>query len=322
VTKICKHYEAKCSGEYKTLASRYVLQMGKEIRSQIDALLEKSEENINMSDYKPNFKRDEMNMNAFNNIKSDLCDPKGLNDNFSMMKSQEVKAFERQVNELNDELKKTSHEMQRTKERAQEILDSRMRKYKERINLEQNRCRKAQHMFEAREKQLKEEARLVNSYIRRKANEVIECKNDEIENLKKEMRGVIANYEEEVKDSVNKRLCKLEDNFRLSVRNEKLAIDRNILSMSFSRGDTKENKPIYSESGDFSIVSDRLNSMTRFSDDSISTRKSARSGEDKDATIRHLRSRIRELEKTNETLTTKGFQAESHIKEEQYVPPW
>lgn len=38
VRKICEHYEAKCSGTYQSLASRYLFQMGREIRSQIDAL--------------------------------------------------------------------------------------------------------------------------------------------------------------------------------------------------------------------------------------------------------------------------------------------
>jgi len=38
IEKICKHYEAKCSGDYKSLASRYVVDMSKEIQSQITGI--------------------------------------------------------------------------------------------------------------------------------------------------------------------------------------------------------------------------------------------------------------------------------------------
>lgn len=43
IKNICNHYEAKCTGKYSSLASRYVVQMGKEIKEQI-ALLEEIEE--------------------------------------------------------------------------------------------------------------------------------------------------------------------------------------------------------------------------------------------------------------------------------------
>lgn len=45
IIDICDHYEAKCSGKYISLASRYVFQMSKEIRSQIDELLQQDTKN-------------------------------------------------------------------------------------------------------------------------------------------------------------------------------------------------------------------------------------------------------------------------------------
>jgi len=45
ILDICHHYEAKCSGKYISLASRYVFQMSKEIRSQIDELLQHDTKN-------------------------------------------------------------------------------------------------------------------------------------------------------------------------------------------------------------------------------------------------------------------------------------
>ena len=38
IRKICEHYEAKCSGTYSSLASRYLYHMGQEIKTQVDAL--------------------------------------------------------------------------------------------------------------------------------------------------------------------------------------------------------------------------------------------------------------------------------------------
>ncbi len=49
IIDICDHYEAKCSGKYVSLASRYVFHMSKEIRAQIDALKQCSNNNNNNS---------------------------------------------------------------------------------------------------------------------------------------------------------------------------------------------------------------------------------------------------------------------------------
>ena len=40
IKKICEHYQQKCSGTYKSLASRYVYQMATEIEHLVDALKE------------------------------------------------------------------------------------------------------------------------------------------------------------------------------------------------------------------------------------------------------------------------------------------
>ena len=53
IKKICEHYQAKCSGTYKSLASRYVYQMATEIEGLVDALKEggyKSEESFASSE--------------------------------------------------------------------------------------------------------------------------------------------------------------------------------------------------------------------------------------------------------------------------------
>jgi len=44
IINICSHYEAKCSGKYETLASRYLFQMGREVLSQVYALAEAAKE--------------------------------------------------------------------------------------------------------------------------------------------------------------------------------------------------------------------------------------------------------------------------------------
>lgn len=53
IKKICEHYQVKCSGTYKSLASRYVYQMATEIEGLVDALKEggyKSEESFASSE--------------------------------------------------------------------------------------------------------------------------------------------------------------------------------------------------------------------------------------------------------------------------------
>lgn len=51
IKKICQHYEAKCSGQYNSLGSRYVLELAKEIKSQIDGMekLSNNDSTINLS---------------------------------------------------------------------------------------------------------------------------------------------------------------------------------------------------------------------------------------------------------------------------------
>ena len=305
MAKICRHYESKCSGEYKTLASRYVLQMGQEIRSQIDALLDQNEKNYVVAGCKSRLNLDEKNtFSSISNPTERIIEP-------CMRSSNQVKELENQVTELTNELKKTKYEMQRAMERSQETLNNSVSKYRERIKIEQIRFRKAQQSFEQRENQLKEEARLVNSFIRRKANEVIGCQNAEIEHLKLEMRTMIELYEEEVKESVRERLNKLEDGFRISVRKEKMAIERNVLSKSFSNIQKTSDKVSQVEKSDEkTILSEKFNSISRFSDESISTRKSSRSLEDRDFTSRlpmhHLKGDIRN--------------AKPQTKEEHFIP--
>lgn len=53
IRKICQHYEAKCQGQYSSLASRYVLQMSKEIQSQIDAMEQEEEEVVGQAGAPP-----------------------------------------------------------------------------------------------------------------------------------------------------------------------------------------------------------------------------------------------------------------------------
>ena len=48
IRKICEHYEAKCSGQYSSLAYRYVLELAKEIKSQVDGIETKLTKNDSM----------------------------------------------------------------------------------------------------------------------------------------------------------------------------------------------------------------------------------------------------------------------------------
>jgi len=69
IANICNHYEAKCTGKYSSLASRYVMQMGKEIREQVTVLEEMESRELDktsarelheaLQDWKNNFREND-----------------------------------------------------------------------------------------------------------------------------------------------------------------------------------------------------------------------------------------------------------------------
>lgn len=331
IKKICEHYESKCSGQYNSLASRYVLQMGQEIRSQI--------EGMDLINKPQHFTFDESIKNTFDKIytqgesyydQDELQDPDNVNNRSSAMQTPPKKAaLERRIKKLEEKLLEKETELKIQKEKAAKDLKYCEQQYKEknqvdRLHFENSqRLLKSAHGDETQKlkkeiSQVKSDARLVIDFIRRKANEAIADENSKIQKQKNSIGKKMEELQSEMKKTFHNHLCSLEEEVIMVVKKEKKkAVDLKILPPPPPKNIIifPKHKPIASSSRPFlrsSIPTDESEAPNLCSDDSISTCYSdeiplfVREKRDDQIIMNEhdlLRSKVQELEEWTDTLT-------------------
>ena len=328
IKKICEHYESKCSGQYNSLASRYVLQMGQEIRSQIEGM-----DSINKPQH---FTFDESIKNTFDKIytqgessygQDEPEDPDNTNKR-SYETTPKQAALERRIKKLEEKMLEKETELKVQKEKAAKDLKYCEQQYKEKNQVDRLHFENSQRLLKSAQSeetqklkkeisQVKSDARLVIDFIRRKANEAIADENSKIQQQKNSIGKKMEDLQSEMRKTFHNHLCSLEEEVNMVVRKEKKkAVDLKILPPPPPKNIAifPKRKPIAPSSRPFlssSIPSDESEAPNLCSDDSISTCCSdeiprfIRHKRDDQTMNEHelLRSRVQELEEWTDTLT-------------------
>ena len=337
IKKICEYYESKCSGQYNSLASRYVLQMSQEIKNQVEGMqhcVNKPQHFTfhdcianNFDKIYPQNDDDNLDEKAQGGIQ-----PKNRNEiyNNSTIESEvqskseqnaSIIALERQVKMLKECLLEKKTEIRVQKENAEQQCKE--KNQVDRLHFENSqRLLKHKHHEELRKArkeivQVKSDARLVIDFVRRKANEAIADESSKMEFQKKSMGKKMETMESQMRKTFHSHLHKLEEEVKMVVRKEKKAIDLTILPppppkhISIISKHKSKPPPIIRSCYNMSIPSDESEAPDLCSDDSISTCYSdmsrLASREEKDSNISDvhelLKSRVHELEQWTDTLT-------------------
>jgi len=315
IRKICEHYEAKCSGQYSSLASRYVLQMGTEIKTQINGI----EKNLG-DDYNIQNGEGYYSDPVSKDIDERLVEDQSMHN---LSKELSLGALAKKVIELKRALIETKSELKEAKENTAKELEAQMQEYKEKIEVDRLHYKNSQELMESTHKselkqaeseivQVKNDARLVIDFIRRKANEALEEVNTKNKNDKKQMTENMQSLEHQMKQNFNRHLQNLEGQVRNVVREEKIVFQTELTRASkrfktVSLSPKRESK--IPKHRDVSLQSNVSVIEEVFSDDSISTDDTLENVAKENKSNFHeyqnqlLRFRIKQLEQWTDTLT-------------------
>jgi len=233
--KICEHYEAKCEGQYESLATRYILQMGHEIRAQIDNLecgscndCTKTHHYVKTAQSQEE-NHDKTGHISINEKDNPVQDVRTANINKGSLKSK--------VDVLENALQEAKNQIIQYKERASQRNDDYYglkKNYEKccrdlkdlRVSLEDERKRHANEL-----ERVKSDSKRIIKFVRSKANEAlidIETKHQEIV---KNLNQNLVQQENEYKNHISAHLGNLEHQICDAVRSEKAAIENGIYCM-------------------------------------------------------------------------------------------
>ena len=252
IRKICEHYEAKCSGRYNSLASRYVLQMTKEIGTQIDAMnkmeLDGPSQRKSSSDQIPggegcNSKFGLNNVTSesvsdetkryFQDCSNDIVASERMDAKFSSKSVDddiETSGYPH-LEDIKRKLLQTKIELQ---EKARE-LEQREIENNQKLQLERQHLRKTTEILIEQHKdeitnlkrdiqKVKHDAKVVIDFVRRKANKALE---NEIEKRKIDKIRMSKQFDEKesiLRERFNRGLSKVEREVKYALHNEKFII--------------------------------------------------------------------------------------------------
>lgn len=248
IRKICNHYEAKCSGTYDSLASRYVVQMAREVRCQIDCMQGLDPSSIphyipeddtgSCSDPLDNVDLDEEEDNLLrrrrrqdDKIRKPIS-VKPRRPNTATDIPYYRRNYNTSLNEQNQKLKKELITIKKEMQRLQQSLSEQKDAYEEKlltsVNEEQEKTR-------SQISQVKEDARIVIDFIRRKADEFI-AENDVKHDVQmKDMENKMNSMERKMKSQFHNQLEKFELKFKDSLQREQAKVKEYNFSPKLSR---------------------------------------------------------------------------------------
>lgn len=325
IRKICEHYEGKCSGQYSSLASRYISQMCQEIKTQVDSI-EKQENGNNKQLKKSTENGTEKGRD------NEIID----NDNQGML--------QRKVEELQNQLAKANVDLQQYKINTENYVKQHSRDFEEKLKVDRlhfkNSNESLKRDFEEKLKkarnetsQVKSDARLIIDFIRKKANESLAEAEVHRSAEKKNLINRMNFLEKQLKVKFNGCLSKIEKQMKTVLLEGKQNVQgdpvTNLRAIPDAVGSKsplqrKYKDPILAVND--TIVTDK-SEYGVFSDDSISTKDEEFNGmgrypfvqtskklrSEKITESEWLKSRIKELEEWTDTLTT-ALRSGAHLK--------
>ncbi len=334
IRKICEHYEAKCSGRYNSLGSRYVIQMAKEIRTQIDAMSRlnapknachcacgwKRERRIfnfermdDRDDSSSSHDGSEKTRKYFQDIDTRDEVETGLRGMMDMPLHPELEDIKRKLLRTKIELQEKAIELDRKDtQNNQKLQDERqhLRKTTE-ILIEQHKDE-----IEKLQKEIakvKNDAKVVIDFVRKKANKALD---NEMEKRKNDRIRLSKHFEEKeaiLRERFNIGLDKVERRVKQALNNEKFIVHERLENelpsppKPVARPRTVTNIPSNrmrlqrSRRREFSNASDASVQGDFRADDSLSTRESQ--DIDLSKNRQWFQQRIDELEEWTDTLT-------------------
>lgn len=324
IRKVCQHYEAKCSGQYSSLASRYVLQMVKEIETQVDAMEQtnnsttchcsggwvkgvKSRRGRAFEFDDKNFPQKEVSDDTRKYFQDSGIDEYTNEATKRQGYESDVVPVNADLEDVRGNLLRTNIELQ-GKAKELERMEA---ENKHKLQLERRHLRKTTEILIEQHKdeidhlykeiaKVKTDAKLVIDFVRRKANKALE---KEMVNRKNDMFRINQQYEMKearLKEKFNTSLCKVESQVKQALHKEKVIIydGCNGALPSPPQPTLRSNKfrsSRVANASDASIQGDVL------TDDSISTRESREFNLSDNS--EWFQERINELDEWTDTLT-------------------
>ena len=183
---ICSHYEAKCSGKYETLTSRYIFQMTKEILSQVHLLSESAKED------EKEFLQIKSTLAEWNDNFRDLCIKHGYKDtsqfnaidvvpslvkNKLLRQKEKIKSLESALIKSNQQINSIrvdmANELDKNVDVYRENAERERRQHKQIVNDLKVKSEKEAEQFRSTLKSTKQENAASLERIRQKAEEAI-----------------------------------------------------------------------------------------------------------------------------------------------------
>lgn len=326
IRKICEHYEAKCSGQYSSLASRYVLELAKEIKSQVDGIETKLTKNDSMfsasrasnTSKKPRKRQgswlEDMLASSTSRLDQDstsrywqkdggttegfVCGPSRSSSrpqSAPYYPSQEIPP-EQQIHQLTQMLLQKDSELQFVKDDAVKALEANRKQYKQNLEHEKSNLKCMKEVIESKHEEdllkvrkeidrVKNDAKLVIDFVRKRANKAIEAERANSEREKRSVEERFNQMEHKMVEAFNSRLQKAESAIKSILSEQRFVVkskDRPLnVSDPVSRLEIIEKRdkacPPRNEESPTSTASDNSTCRDRGSEDSISTRSSIHS---------------------------------------------
>jgi len=231
IRKICDHYEAKCEGQYNSLASRYIFQMGQEIKAQLDQLENGSCKHCTGYYLYEN----PMTMQQHPNIVDNPV-------NYDSVEGDKVSktyrgTFRTKLHVLQDALQEAKNELIQYKEKSSQKIESYNSLKKTyvqcnkevqglRIALEEEKKKHASEM-----ERMKNDTKRVITFVRKKANEALIDTETKYMGSIKDLNQTLLQRENEYKSHISAHLENLENQISCAVQSEKAAIVKGLYCM-------------------------------------------------------------------------------------------